>query len=496
MTASGRLHPSSVFFRLAPHARALILPGLAVLLLSGDDNWQIWLMLMFVPSTIYELGQYFTLRYEVRPDELVVRSGLLWKRERRIPVARIHTVDTTQGPLQRMLGVADVRVETAGGSEPEAVLRVLTLPAVESLRAGISRAQREAGEGELERGGERAGDGAPRAAQGETLVRLGPGELVKLGVVSMRGAAAVAVLVGLAWEFKLVERFDLAARIETLSGSVNGWRLALLGVAAAVGLPALLIAVSIGWTLVRLWAFELVARGEDLRIGCGLLTRVHATVPRRRIQLVSVISSPVHRLFGRVTVRVETAGGSREQEEQKVIGQKWFVPLLPAGELDGVLRRVTGRRDLRGLEWRGLAPGAFRRRVKIALLVALALTAAVAGVYRPWGAASALVFIPLLVWHARADVRRTAYAVFDGGVAFRSGVVTRRVTMTFFDKVQVVSLDESPFDRRYGMATVDVDTAGGGVAGHRIRIAYLERGVAEGVYNALAGGAGRVGPGL
>ena len=58
---------------------------------------------------------------------------------------------------------------------------------------------------------------------------------------------------------------------------------------------------------------------------------------------------------------------------------------------------------------------------------------------------------------------------------FRSGVFARATSAVKFEKIQSVSLSESFFDRRWSMATLQVDTAGAGPAGHRISVPYLER---------------------
>lgn len=50
--------------------------------------------------------------------------------------------------------------------------------------------------------------------------------------------------------------------------------------------------------------------------------------------------------------------------------------------------------------------------------------------------------------------------------------------MVRFAHMQTVSLRESPFDRRYGMAAVAVDTAGAGSTGHRVEVPYLDARVA------------------
>jgi putative membrane protein len=58
------------------------------------------------------------------------------------------------------------------------------------------------------------------------------------------------------------------------------------------------------------------------------------------------------------------------------------------------------------------------------------------------------------------------------------------VTIAPVRKVQVVGCVESPFDRRAGMASLWVDTAGG--RGHRINIPYLARETARMLFERLA----------
>ncbi len=487
--APGRLHISSVFFRLGPHVRGLIVPGVVLLFASssgGWQSWQVWLMLLIVPSTIYEVIQYLTFRYRLRGGELLVTSGLVFKRSRHIGVDRIHSVDLKQGPVHRMLGVAEVKIETAGGSEPEATLRVLRLGDVEALRASLRRAQSaQPGIESAETSAEQAPE-IGRESEREIL-RLGVPELVKLGLVSMRGAAIAAVLVGLAWEMGLFKRIDLRDRIEAIAETAPAWQLAFVGGVIAMSVGLLLVFLSVSWTVVRLYGFRLVEVGENLRLTCGLLTRLTATVPRRRIQLVSVIQTPIHRYFGRVSIRVETASGSADGEQKKVIGQRWFVPILPAERVPEILARIAPRVHLDELDWRPLAPGATGRAVKLALVSALSLGLVVMLFSRPWGLAllpALVVFFCVSEW---LDIRRTTWALFDGGIAYRHGVLSRSTTVTFFDKVQTVSVEESPFDRSRGMATLDVDTAGAGASGQRIRIKYLERSTADELYRSLSG---------
>ncbi|MFV2072926.1 MAG: PH domain-containing protein [Thermoanaerobaculales bacterium] len=57
--------------------------------------------------------------YMITDTSLRIREGLLVVRERTMTFANIQNLSLRQGPLQRMLGIADLRVRTAGGGGGE-----------------------------------------------------------------------------------------------------------------------------------------------------------------------------------------------------------------------------------------------------------------------------------------------------------------------------------------------------------------------------------------
>ncbi|MEO5721008.1 MAG: PH domain-containing protein [Chthoniobacterales bacterium] len=55
--------------------------------------------------------------YLVTDRSLRVREGVLLIREMTITIANIQNISVSQGPIQRLLGIADLRVDTAGGGD-------------------------------------------------------------------------------------------------------------------------------------------------------------------------------------------------------------------------------------------------------------------------------------------------------------------------------------------------------------------------------------------
>ncbi len=479
-----RLHWASLLFGIGRHAKGLLLPAVFVLFFAPSGGWEYWVAILFVPSAIYELYRYATLEYRIAGDELVIKRGLVFRSERHIPLSRIQNIDLVQNPVHRWLRVADARIETAGGGsggEPEAVFRVLSLDAVDRMRRRVFAERRTAGdiaESVADPGAEASALASEPA--GESLLRIPAIELVKLGLISNRGMALVALGLGLAWEFDLYKRFNLYSMIQQQASHWNSVASLITLAAFMIGAFALLRLLSIVWIVLHFHNYDLRRQGDDLRLTCGLLTRVTATIPRRRIQLVSVRQTLFQRWMGRASIRVETAGSSGGEEgagERSVLSRRWFVPTVDIRDLPRLLGEVRPglEAEFAQAAWTPPAPRAWQRMMKSSLFVALIATTLATAIFAPWGALSALVFIPLALWHAHLEARFLAYASSGTGLLFRSGAWTRQTSATFYDKMQAVEMRESPFDRRYRMATLAIDTAGAGPAEHRVRIPYLPR---------------------
>src|SRR5690606_17162746 len=83
------------------------------------------------------------------------------------------------------------------------------------------------------------------------------------------------------------------------------------------------------------------------------------------------------------------------------------------------------------------------------------------GRFGAWGLL-ALAWVPWALLAARHHARRAGYAVDERLVAVREGWWSRHWRFAEIDKLQSVELRRSPLDRRFGMASVWLDTAGAG----------------------------------
>jgi putative membrane protein len=501
-----RLHPLSVLFGLSKSLKQFALPGLAVVVFGRPSvgpseafggtagALETWLTLLLIPAALHSVARYLSYRIEYHDTEMIVRSGLLFRNERHVPYARIQNVEAVRNVFHRITGMVEIRVETASGREPEAVITVVPLAALDDMRSRVA-SHRAAHDVRIQPNADAAAENAsldatePSGPPTETLLRLTLRDLLLVGFIENRGLVIIGAIYGVLWELGPMARFwsRVSDQGSYGSGMVRDtfqqlsdgqWpapeRLAVIA-AGLVGLLVFVRLVSMGWALVTLHGFRLDRRGDDLRSEYGLLTRVTSSIPLARIQTVTVRRTVWHRFTGRVSVRVETAGGLAPGAQGATVERQWVAPLLPASELPAFLARLVPGVSLDRIAWQGVHPRAFRRAVKPALLLAVLFTA---GLSLLIGTRSLFV-LPLLAaassFAAWRGVKHLGWAADDDVVVFRSGWLSRALTLTPTAKIQVVSCRQSPFDRRTQMARVRVDTAGAGALSHRIDIPYLPR---------------------
>jgi putative membrane protein len=493
MPSDRRLHPASFVFGIGARLRELVVPAILVLFTAGSAGlgWQLWILLLLIPYTVIAIGRTLTFRYRFDDHELVIKTGFLFRNERHVPYTRIQNVDGVQTVFHRLLKVVDVKVQTAGGNEPEATMSVLTESAFEEMRRRVFEGRHDAAL-------EPAAD-AGAASKARTLLRLSPRELLLYGFVEGRGMVVVAALFGLVWEFGLADSFmpqfgtppnvpsrgafrTLARALFARAGGI--FESLVMTVVTVIVLLSFVRLLSMAWATIRLHGFTLTREDEDLRIEYGLLTRVAATIPLRRIQTLTVREGPLHRLVGHISARVDTAGGEAGQNAPP--DRQWLAPLVRTPELPALLTDVLPIVALDAIEWRPVHPRAARRIAKQSLVLS-ALLCGPLSAWLGWWAFTVLIgLVPWSLFSARRSAAALGWALTDELVAFKSGWLWRQTTIAPLARVQAVTFRESPFDRRSAMAGVSVDTAGAGDLSHRVAIPYLGRADAFELWRHLA----------
>lgn len=395
--------------------------------------------------------RWSTTTYHVAGEALHFRTGVLSPDETTVPIARIQAIDASQGPIQRVFGVHELHVQTAGGrSGGEITLRAVSERAARQLR-------------------EVAGLPDPVAA-GLPEWRLGLGGLlvtaltapqigVILPVVGALAAVGDDLLFGRSGE-RLIDR------LPTDAGGIA------LSVAALAGAAFLLSFVG---AIVTFAGFVLVRDGDRLRIRRGLLQRRAASIPLARVHAVDVVEGTLRRPFRLASLRVETAGYRSEPAAAQTL-----VPLLRTDDAYELLREfVPGLAGDPGPLERPPAR-ARRRYAQLPMLAGLVIGGTVAAIWPPvWPVAPALVLLGgiegVLRWRA------AGWRLDEARIVLRRRLLARRTLIARRDRLQEHCLSVSPLQRRAGLAHFRF-AVGSGRTG---RIRHLDRTAAGALFERL-----------
>ncbi|MFW6265192.1 MAG: PH domain-containing protein [Halanaeroarchaeum sp.] len=230
--------------------------------------------------------------------------------------------------------------------------------------------------------------------------------------------------------------------------------MALLGAVATV---VALWAFSAAVTFVQFYGFKLHRLGDELQYERGLIQRYDGSVPTEKIQTLVVEENVLMRQFGYASLSVDTAGYAPGSTPQG--GSEAAIPLAQRAAVYDLAR------DIEPFERPSIErpPKRARRRyfarytLVVAALTGIAFAIATYLVAFPWywvlGLLLAVPFAADRKW------RHRGWALGPGYAFTRTGFFRRKTHVVPDFRVQTVIERQSPFQRRWSLASVIVDTA-------------------------------------
>jgi putative membrane protein len=438
-----RLHPLSVAYRTGASvtrlAWVLVFLTVGSSQVGGLGGLQVvgLVSLALLLAGVYQVLYYQRFEYELTDDSLDISSGVLSRRDREIPLDRVQNVDISSTAVGRVLGIAAVGIETAGGSDTEASLRYVGNEEAKRLQNEISRLKR----------GATPDDAEPADTEdAREAFAIGFKELFLLGAVSVDLRLVPVLSVALS---------VLAPSLATqLDPRVVGSSLVVAPL-LLVGFYLLSAVLSGAVAVTNYYGFRLTRGSDELRYERGLLQRYSGTIPLVKVQSLTVRANFLARAIGYASLAVETAGYGQETGSQSAI---------PFARREKVNELVA---DIEGVELDEFERPPKRARQRYAVrytALALVVAAGAFAVQRftavqfpPW---LGLALVPVALAYAHYAWKLRGVALLDDHVVTRNGVFVQTVQVVPYHRVQTLSRTATWFARRRQLATLVVDTAG------------------------------------
>lgn len=316
----GRTHPASPLVKAGRIVVGLV--GVAAVNMRDTQHAGKWLplvglVLAVLAAAVAYVAWLFTT-FRIADGDVRVNSGVFIKRVRRVRVDRLQAIDVVQPLFARMLGLAELKLDMAGGAEGRVAIAYLRLADAQALRASLLA---------MAAGLDHRTPEAPER----------PMLQVSIGAVVGGALLSTAALLAFLW-------IAIVLVVVFVSGSSG-----IVGAAA----PGVLGVVAPLWQTIQTHANFAVADSPDgLRLRHGLLETRSQTVPPGRVQAVRVVQPLLWRLPKWVRVDANIAGYAGRRADE---GHEHNSTLLPVGsraQADAIIARVLPGVDISDVEMR------------------------------------------------------------------------------------------------------------------------------------------------
>lgn len=469
-----RLHNISPLFLFIEAIKKSVLPLLVGIVGTSGDRQDFIIIAIASLASVITIVQFWFYHYWLEDDRLVVKEGILFKSLRQVPYERIQNLNVEKNILHRLFNVATLQIESASGNKPEAVIRVISDEQVKYIQQVIKQRSHLKFNGDESTELDEILDDAGEKVNPAPLYQMTNKDVTTFGFISHRALLPIGVVASILSQNDYY-RSQFSSVIKTFIGElhVEQWAFSewlVYGLASAVLMMLSIWLSSIALAYLKLYQFRLAKEGSNLHAEMGLLTKITANIPIKRIQLLKIKHSPLHRYFKKVSVKMETAGGVTEKSG---ITMSWIAPLISKSAAQKLITAIQPEVNWQTIEWLNLEPRAWKRVFKRITFFVLLGMAPLLYFFHGWGFFM-LGFLPLAFLYARAYVRKAGYAVNDEIIAYRHGVIFHTISIVKVAKIQNMTYTQTPFDRRNNMARMTVDTAGSNPVTQDISIHYLD----------------------
>ena len=420
----------------------------------------VFLLFIIVASVL----RYWFFRFQMTADSILIREGVVKKKQLDIKFDRIQGINTEQNIVYRYLDLVTVSFDTAGSSGDEGSLPAVPKSFATSLRERIGRSPGRT---------HATAEDPTNDVEPDELLKLDWRDMVRIGL-SDRRALLVLALLG-----PLMERMGDEADNAIANYLENATQGALqFGITAGVfiiaiiiiGIALALVLLSIAAAFFRYHNFELFLDGRTLRSQGGLLTRHEVSMDLGKIQTLRLQQGIVLRLFRRFRMSARQARSSHKNDSSK----NFMIPIV-TDNLATSLRRRFLKEEGRGLmqiptsdRFIPISRYSMRVPILINVLLPLLVTAAAFSIEGDLETLLFLLWIPISLLHIYKTWRHAGYLYTDEGFVRRSGTIGYRTVALLYRKVQRVTVSQSRLQRRKDLATLRVYMASGSV-----RIPYI-----------------------
>jgi putative membrane protein len=416
---------------------------------SNFNNYIIYgVIVISIISAIYSIINYFRTHYTVINNELTLTSGILSSKKITIPADRIQSINLEQNIIHRLFNVQRLKIDTAGSTEKEVEISALNIQTAEALRnillknKSIVNVQTD----------------IPKVSAlplEKEILKLSLGNLIKVGFLENHIKSGWIIFVFAWWIYTNLQEvgIDPDTYIEQYSALLYGITILVSFVLLFMVVSVL---ISLIRTVVKYFNLKLVRSQKGFRITYGLLNTQILSAQDHKIQTVTWSDNLLKRIFKIFDLKLKQAS-SKEIDTKEAIQ----IPGCNINQIDAVLSYLYPKDINKKIVMSKVHQSYLNRAIVISALIALAPLITGVILHTPYiifiGVFLSL-YLPLVSY---LKFRKLSYGYNDELIRIQGGVFGDKNIVTPIYKIQAIEKTQSPFERKRGLASIQLYNASG-----------------------------------
>ncbi len=312
-------------------------PLLVIMLLRFETLNKLYFFGAMAAFVVLSLGiaflrfRNFTFGFESDGRDFVITSGILEKTRTLIQRSRIQQVVIKQSLLQKLIGVYAVEVDTAGTSEPEAKIRAVSHQVALDLKAALQQPSADVVSEEP----------ILQTDESEKEVLSVPlSGLIRYGLTSNYVRTLSLVLAFLATTYENFRRFSPSEEEEADALNVDVIEQVVLQSALSVGLLffALVLVFHVGRVVLAYFNFSVQIQNDTLLVSHGLFSTQTKVLRPERVQIFAESRNFFQNKLGIMGVKIRQVTA----EGQQNLHSRIEVPGCTPAQKDELLELLFG----------------------------------------------------------------------------------------------------------------------------------------------------------
>ncbi|MFV8336675.1 PH domain-containing protein [Flavobacterium sp. RSP29] len=339
------------FYTLQQYARALW-PVIVIWIFKFDEINKLYFFLgmiaVFVSVGVVSYLKYlnFTFFLDAENEEFIITEGVFNKTKTAIQLRKIQQVNINQSFIQKLIGVYELDVDTAGSNKKEGAIKAISHELALELKFRL-----------LENEETQHAIGTEETSLEETeqklfeathpFIKISFLSLLKVGITSNYGRSIALLVIFFSTIYENFQNFgDESNEYKEKVGSYIDKNLVLQTILMSILLLfGIVLVVNIIRIVFKYYDYKITRQKGSLLLSFGLLNSKSTIIKPEKVQITTVTRNYFQKKMGILELKIKQATGGEKEERKSVIE----IPGCNETERDSILKLLFHKIPEKGL---------------------------------------------------------------------------------------------------------------------------------------------------